>query len=203
MTEPNGEADTQADAQTTAAWKARQERRRSNVRINVTYLMTVLYATAALLLIIWFLAKGELEEALAVFTSVASISGGIIGFWFGNRASEKNFLPPKELVALVKGDAPPPTVGPAAAPDKPAIKDVKPATLKADGNTQEVMVTGSGFTKGAVAKAGDGNLMTAWKSESQLQVIVGGDLLKKPGELHLVVATEAGAQSEPFTVSVR
>ena len=59
--------------------------RRSNVRIGVTYLMAILYSAAAITLIVWLLSKSKWEEAIAIFTSVGTLAGGVIGYWFGNR----------------------------------------------------------------------------------------------------------------------
>ena len=62
---------------------------RSNVRIGVTYLMAILYSAAAITLIVWLLSKSKWEEAIAIFTSVGTLAGGVIGYWFGNRAQTK------------------------------------------------------------------------------------------------------------------
>lgn len=179
----------------TPVMTAEQEQRRSNVRINVTYLMTVLYATAALVLIVWFLANDKLEEALAIFTSVASISGGIIGFWFGNRASEKNFLPPKELLALVRnsGDA----------ESMPSITSVTPASLTKGGQDTELTVTGRGFAEGTTAEISGNEIDIKKQTETQLIVTVPAASLTVSGSLSLVIVSQDGQRSAMRKIQVK
>ena len=64
-----------------------QDVRRSNVRVAVTYMMSGAYVLAALGTITFLLWCKKFEEALAVFTGLASTSAAIVSFWFGSRGS--------------------------------------------------------------------------------------------------------------------
>ena len=64
-----------------------QDVRRSNVRVRVTYMMSGAYVAAALGTIAVLLFHQKFEEALAVFTGLASTSAAIVSFWFGSRGS--------------------------------------------------------------------------------------------------------------------
>ena len=70
--------------------KEKLEAARSRVRRIVTYIMTLVYAAAALYLIFWLLRKGQVEFAIAIFSGIASTAASIIAFWFGNRQTQKS-----------------------------------------------------------------------------------------------------------------
>ena len=63
---------------------------RSKVRIRVTYIMTVVYAVAALYIIYWLLDDNRVDFAIAVFSGIASTTASIIAFWFGTRQTQKS-----------------------------------------------------------------------------------------------------------------
>ncbi len=67
----------------------KQNQKRSNVRINVTYGMAFVYGISATVLMGWLLWKGRVDLALGVFSSIASVTTGIMAFWFGSRAITK------------------------------------------------------------------------------------------------------------------
>ncbi|GEM_PF-4690378 len=64
-----------------------QERRKSDVRINVTYGVVFLYVLMASVFTGVLIAINEVEKALVIFGSVATMAAGITGFWFGSRGS--------------------------------------------------------------------------------------------------------------------
>ena len=70
--------------------KEKLEAARSKVRIRVTYIMTLVYAVAALYLIYRLLKNGQVEFAIAIFSGIASTAAGIIAFWFGTRQTQKS-----------------------------------------------------------------------------------------------------------------
>ena len=63
------------------------ELRKSRVRVRVTYGMSAAYGLGALGLITWLMWKGETEQAIAVFSGLASTTAAIMAFWFGSRGS--------------------------------------------------------------------------------------------------------------------
>jgi len=64
-----------------------QERRKSDVRINVTYGVVFLYVLMASVFTGILIAINEVEKALVIFGSVATMAAGITGFWFGSRGA--------------------------------------------------------------------------------------------------------------------
>ena len=63
------------------------ELRKSRVRVRVTYGMSAAYGLGALGLITWLMWRGETDQAIAVFSGLASTTSAIIAFWFGSRGS--------------------------------------------------------------------------------------------------------------------
>ena len=63
------------------------ELRKSRVRVRVTYGMSTAYGLGALGLITWLMWRGETDQAIAVFSGLASTTSAIIAFWFGSRGS--------------------------------------------------------------------------------------------------------------------
>lgn len=61
--------------------------RKSRVRVRVTYGMSAAYGLGALGLITWLMWMGETEQAIAVFSGLASTTSAIMAFWFGSRGS--------------------------------------------------------------------------------------------------------------------
>ncbi len=56
-------------------------------RVRVTCGMSAAYALGALGLITWLMWKEETEQAIAVFSGLASTTAAIMAFWFGSRGS--------------------------------------------------------------------------------------------------------------------
>ena len=64
-----------------------QEIRRSNVRVYVTYGVTLTYCVVVAGLVFWLMKLDKFDLALGVFSGLASVATGVIGFWFGGRRS--------------------------------------------------------------------------------------------------------------------
>lgn len=101
-----------------------QERRKSDVRINVTYGVVFLYVLMASVFTGLLIAIGEVEKALMIFGSVATMAAGITGFWFGSRGT---------------GYAASPLSGNIQAPENQTLGKVSPpppAPLKSNENSE-------------------------------------------------------------------
>ncbi|MEP3248498.1 MAG: hypothetical protein ABJN40_22585 [Sneathiella sp.] len=83
-----------------------QERRKSDVRINVTYGVVFLYVLMASVFTGLLIAIGEVEKALVIFGSVATMAAGITGFWFGSRGTGYAASPSSDTVQTPENQTP-------------------------------------------------------------------------------------------------
>ena len=77
-----GAANTQTEEQ-------RLEDRKSKVRVRLTYAAAGFLFGIGLLLVGWFMYRGDADKALTVFSTVLPTTTFIIGYWFAKRSGER------------------------------------------------------------------------------------------------------------------